>query len=225
MDDISVTALMPMKAHSERLPNKNIKIFHGKPLYQVVLDTLIKSRYIKEIIIDTDIESILGLTDINQKVKIVQRPENLRGDYVPFMDIIEYDMNQTDATLFLQTHATNPILKTSTIDQAIITFNESVESDSLLSVIRHDKRMYSHDKHPLNHDPHERLVRTQDLESIYSENSCIYIFSRESFMASRNHRIGQKPYFFEMSDIESIDIDHENEFFIAEKIYEILNGN
>ena len=60
MDDISVTALMPMKAHSERLPNKNIKIFHGKPLYQVVLDTLIKSRYIKEIIIDTDIESILG---------------------------------------------------------------------------------------------------------------------------------------------------------------------
>ena len=225
MHDISITALMPMKAHSERLPNKNIKIFHGKPLYQAVLDTLIKSRYINEIIIDTDIESILGLTDINQKVKIVQRPENLRGDYVPFMDIIEYDMNQTDATLFLQTHVTNPILKTSTIDQAIITFNESVESDSLLSVIRHDKRIDSHDKQPLNHDPHERLVRTQDLESIYSENSCIYIFSRESFLASGNHRIGQKPYFFEMSVIESVDVDYENEFFLAEKIYETLNGN
>ena len=207
MHDISVTALMPMKAQSVRLPNKNIKIFQGKPLYQIVLDTLIKS------------------TDFNQKVVIVQRPENLRGDYVPFMDILEYDMNQTDANLFLQTHATNPILKTSTIDQAIITFNESVESDSLLSVIRHDKRMYSHDKQPLNHDPHERLVRTQDLESIYSENSCIYIFSRKSFMASGNHRIGQKPYFFEMSDIESVDIDYENEFFLAEKIYEILNGN
>ena len=90
-----------MKAQSVRLPNKNIKIFHGNPLYQVVLDTLIKSSYVKEIIIDTDIESILGLTDINQKVKIVQRPEKLRGDYVPFMDIIEYDMNQTNATLLL----------------------------------------------------------------------------------------------------------------------------
>jgi N-acylneuraminate cytidylyltransferase len=85
--------------------------------------------------------------------------------------------------------------------------------------------MYSHDKHPLNHDPHERLVRTQDLESIYSENSCIYIFSRESFLASGNHRIGQKPYFFEMSVIESVDVDYENEFFLAEKIYETLNGN
>ena len=85
MHDISVTALMPMKAHSERLPNKNIKIFHGKPLYQIVLDTLIKSRYIKEIIIDTDIESILGLTHINQKVKIIERPENLRDEFVPFL--------------------------------------------------------------------------------------------------------------------------------------------
>ena len=63
MHDISITALMPMKAHSERLPNKNIKIFHGKPLYQAVLDSLIKSRYIKEIIFNTDIELILGFTD------------------------------------------------------------------------------------------------------------------------------------------------------------------
>ena len=44
-------------------------------------------------------------------------------------------------------------------------------------------------------------------------------------MASRNHRIGQKPYFFEMSEIESVDIDYENEFLLAEKIYETLNGN
>ena len=215
---------MPMKAHSERLPNKNIKIFHGKPLYQVVLDTLIKSRYIKEIIINTDIESILSLTDINQKVKIVQRPENLRGDYVPFMDIIEYDMNQTDATLFLQTHVTNPILKTSTIDQAIITFNESVESDSLLSVIRHDKRMYSSDKKPINHDPHDKLLRTQDLKPVYVDSSCIYIFSRKSFMASGNHRIGQNPYFFEVDEIESIDIDYEKDFILAGKIYKELQG-
>jgi CMP-N-acetylneuraminic acid synthetase len=224
MDEISVTALMPMKAHSERLPNKNIKIFHGKPLYQVVLDTLIKSRYIKAIIINTDIESILGLTDINQKVNIIERPEELRGDFVPFMDIIEYDMNQTDASLFLQTHATNPILKTSTIDESIETFSKSIESDSLFGVTRHDKRMYSGDKLPLNHDPHDKLLRTQDLEPIYSENSCIYIFSRESFRNAGNHRIGHTPYFFEVNEIESIDIDYEKEFLFAEIISKTLQG-
>ena len=129
MDDIFVTALMPMKKHSERLPNKNIKLFHGKPLYQVVLDSLIKSKYIKEIIINTDIESILSLTDINQKVKLVERPENLRGDFVPFFDIIEYDMSQTKTDIFLHTHSTNPILRTKTIDNAILTFANNLSAE------------------------------------------------------------------------------------------------
>jgi len=224
MDNISVTALMPMKAHSERLPNKNIKTFHGKPLYRIVLDTLVKSRYIKEIIIDTDIESVLNLKDINQIVKVIERPEKFRGDFVPIMDIIEYDINQSSASLFLQTHATNPLVTTATIDNAIKTFCEREEFDSLLSVIRHDKRIYSNDKLPLNHDPHDRLLRTQDLKPVFSENSCIYIFSRKSFEVSGSHRIGQNPYFFEMSDLESVDIDYENEFYFAENIYKLLYG-
>ena len=215
---------MPMKAHSERLPNKNIKIFHGKPLYQAVLDTLIKSRYIKEIIIDTDIESILGLTDINQKVKIIERPENLRDEFVPFFNIIEYDMNQTDANFFLHTHSTNPILRTKTIDNAILTFVKNKSYDSLLSVNRLNKRAYSSDKKPINHDPHDKLLRTQDLKPVYVDSSCIYIFSRESFKNAGNHRIGHSPYFFEVDEIESIDIDYENDFFLAEKIYKESRG-
>ena len=224
MHDISITALMPMKAHSERLPNKNIKIFHGKPLYQAVLDTLIKSRYIKEIIIDTDIESILGLTDINQKVKIIERPENLRDEFVPFFNIIEHDMNQTDANLFLHTHSTNPILRTKTIDNAILTFVKNKSYDSLLSVNRLNKRVYSSDKKPINHDPHDKLLRTQDLEPVYVDSSCIYIFSRESFRNAGNHRIGHTPYFFEVDEIESIDIDYEKDFTLAEKIYKELQN-
>ena len=224
MHDISITALMPMKADSERLPNKNIKIFHGKPLYQAVLDTLIKSRYIKEIIIDTDIESILGLTDINQKVTIVERPEALRDEFVPFFDIIDYDMNQTDANLFLHTHSTNPILRTKTIDNAILTFVKNKSYDSLLSVNRLNKRAYSSDKKPINHDPHDKLLRTQDLKPVYVDSSCIYIFSRESFQNAGNHRIGHSPYFFEVDEIESIDIDYENDFFLAEKLYKELRG-
>ena len=224
MDEISITALMPMKAHSERLPDKNIKLFYGKPLYQVVLDSLIKSRYIKEIIINTDIESILGLTDINQKVKIIERPEILRGDFVPFFDIIGHDMNQTDANLFLHTHSTNPILRTKTIDNAILTFTKNTDYDSLLSVNKLNKRVYSSDKKPINHDPHDKLLRTQDLKPVYVDCSCIYIFSRESFRNAGNHRIGNIPYFFEMDEIESIDIDYEKDFLLAEKIYKDLQS-
>ncbi len=224
MNDISITALMPMKANSERLPNKNIKLFNGKPLYQAVLSTLIKSKYIKEIIINTDIESILLLSEIHQKVKIVERPNNLRDDFVPFFDIIEYDMSQTNADLFLHTHSTNPILQTETIDNAALTFLKNKSYDSLLGVNRLNKRAYYSDKRPVNHDPHDKLLRTQDLEPIYVDNSCLYIFSRKSFQSSENHRIGHTPYFFEMDEIESIDIDYEKDFLFAEMIYKELQG-
>ena len=82
--------------------------------------------------------------------------------------------------------------------------------------------MYSSEKKPLNHDPHDKLLRTQDLEPIYVDCSCFYIFSRESFRNAGNHRIGHTPYFFEMDEIESIDIDYEKDFILAEKIYKQL---
>ena len=218
MDNISITALMPMKENSERLPNKNIKLFNGKPLYQAVLSTLTKSKYIKEIIINTDIESILLSPEVHEKVKIIERPNNLRDDFVPFFDIIEYDMSLTSSNLFLQTHATNPILQTKTIDNAILEFYKNESCDSLLGVNKHNKRAYYSDKNPVNHDVHDKLLRTQDLEPIYIDSSCLYIFSRESFCKSENHRIGLNPHFFEMDEIESIDIDYEKDFLFAEMI-------
>jgi CMP-N-acetylneuraminic acid synthetase len=70
---------------------------------------------------------------------------------------------------------------------------------------------------PVNHNP-ERLIRTQDLAPLYEENSNIYIFSRKSFKASGNRRIGKRPYMFETDKYESIDIDGERDFAAAKVI-------
>ena len=48
-----------------------------------------------------------------------------------------------------------------------------------------------------NHNPN-KLQRTQDLESLYEENSNLYIFSKESFINS-NSRIGKKPFYVRKS--------------------------
>ncbi len=53
-----VTALVPMKANSERVKNKNIRLFCGKPLYHHILQTLDKTYAIDEIIINTDSDQI-----------------------------------------------------------------------------------------------------------------------------------------------------------------------
>ena len=50
-----------MKAHSERLPNKNIRLIKGKPLFYYILETLLNSIYIEKVIINTDSDEIIRL--------------------------------------------------------------------------------------------------------------------------------------------------------------------
>jgi CMP-N-acetylneuraminic acid synthetase len=69
----------------------------------------------------------------------------------------------------------------------------------------------------LNHNINE-LLPTQDLDPLYEENSCLYIFTKKSLF-TRHHRIGDNPTMFIMDDIESQDIDIESDFKIAEVLH------
>ena len=213
------TALIPMKAHSERVPNKNIRNFDGKPLYYYILDALSQSKYIKDIYIDTDSEIVAEkVSKIFSKIKIINRPQKLRGDFVSMNDIIFYDLSQIDNEYFLQTHVTNPLLTTRTIDRAIETFFKlNREYDSLFSVTELRIRLYDKNAKPINHNPN-KLLRTQELSPLYEENSNLYIFTKDSFSKNNNNRIGRKPFIFKINKLESIDIDTLEDFKLAEAI-------
>ena len=90
--------------------------------------------------------------------------------------------------------------------------------DSAFSVTRKQSRFYKQDASPLNHEPGS-LLRTQDLEPIYEENSAFYLFSRASFYRSNKHRIGAKALMCEIPRIEAVDIDEEEDFLIAESLH------
>lgn len=217
MSTKNVTALIFMKLHSERVPFKNIREFNGKPLFHWILETLEKSNYINKVIINTDSEEIANDAKKHFDVTIHMRPEYLLTiTSNEANQILEYDINNTDGELFLQTHSTNPILSTETIDKAIETFIASEEHDSLMSVTPTRKRFYRVDGKPINHDP-QAMIKTQNLEPILEENSCIYMFTRSDFM-KRKSRIGSNPLFFQMNAAEAVDIDEESDFLIAESI-------
>ena len=62
------------------------------------------------------------------------------------------------------------------------------------------------DRRTIVMSPPNNLVRTQDLEPWFEENSNLYIFTRESF-AKTQARIGAQPMMYEGPFFESIDID------------------
>jgi CMP-N-acetylneuraminic acid synthetase len=212
-----------MKGNSERVKNKNLKNFSGRPLYHAICLELLKSKYIHKIVINTDSENIKeDISNNFPNIEIINRPDFLLGDFVPMNSIIEYDLQKIDSEYFIQTHSTNPLLKAETIDLGIEKFFEMQSvNDSVFSVTKLQTRLYKKDGSPLNHNPKE-LLRTQDLEPLFEENSCFYIFSKNSFYNSGNKRIGSKPYLFEISKIEAVDIDEPDDFIVAESLYNYL---
>lgn len=215
-----VIALVPMKGHSERVPGKNVRPLCGRPLFHWIIMSLQSSKYVDKIVIDTDSQEIAqNALEHFDRVSILDRPEAIRGDFVSMNTIIAYDLSQIEGEHFLQTHSTNPLLTTATIDKAIECYFQNLEAyDSVFSVTRHQARFYWQDGQPINHNPQE-LLRTQDLAHIYEENSNLYIFSRASFSQTGNRRIGLKPQIFEMDRLEAVDIDEENDFGLAEVLH------
>jgi CMP-N-acetylneuraminic acid synthetase len=213
---MKVTALVPMRHHSQRVPGKNYRPLAGRPLYAYVLETLGRCPEVVRIVVDTDSQVLMdGIRAQFPQVEIIPRPETLRGDDVPMNDILLYDIGQIEGEVFLQTHSTNPLLRAASISQAITTYFEGIpEHDSLFSVTRFQTRLWTAGGQPVNHDP-ATLIPTQDLEPLFLENSCLYLFSRESLMEHRN-RIGKNPILFEISPEESLDIDTEWDFRLAE---------
>jgi len=208
-----------MKAHSERVPKKNIRPFCGKPLFHWILTALSRSKYIKRIAINTDSLEIAEEAINNFDVTIIERPKQLLGDMFVANDLIAYDLSQlSEVEYFLQTHSTNPLLKTKTIDWAIETFFGQKDYDSLFTVTALYTRLYWPDGTPVNHNP-SKLIRIQDLEPIFGENSCLYLFSRESFL-KRNNRLGESPMMFPIDRLEAVDIDDEYDFIFAKKLME-----
>jgi CMP-N-acetylneuraminic acid synthetase len=210
------TALVPMRHHSQRVADKNFRPIAGRPLFHHIIGNLLACPEITQVVVDTDSQPITqGLQQHFPSVRILERPDALRGDSVSMNEVLLYDTSQVESDYYLQTHSTNPLLRSQTISNAIKTFlSQTPEYDSLFTVTRLQVRLWDQFGHAINHDP-DVLLQTQDLPPVYEENSCLYIFSRQT-LVSRKNRLGERPLMFEIDRAEAWDIDEELDFTITE---------
>lgn len=223
---MKITALMPMRHSSERVPGKNYRDFNGRPLFHHVLDTLLKVKRITQVVINTDSPTVIEqCNEFFPEVICVERPESLLGGDTPMTAILAHDAQLYPSDWYLQTHSTNPLLKHQTIDAALdallkdpLAAEDPHRHDSLFSVTRLQTRLYDRDGKALNHDP-KVLLRTQDLPPLFEENSNIYVFRKEHI--ENGLRMGSSPLMFEMDPLEAVDIDIEEDFVLAETLHRL----
>jgi len=205
-----------MRHHSQRVPGKNYRSLSEKPLFHYILNTLLEVPEIAQIVVNTDSpEVITGCRENFPAIQVIERPEHLRADEIAMNEILLYDTAQVEADFYLQTHSTNPLLKAETISRAIQTLMANIPAyDSLFSVTRLQTRLWDQLGRAINHNP-AILLQTQDLPPVYEENSCIYIFQRETLVSRRN-RLGERPMMFAIDAAEAWDIDEILDFEITD---------
>lgn len=213
-----VTAIVPMRHSSERIPHKNFADFRGKPLFCHILDALCACDGVERVVVDTDSSRILDECGRRYpNVVLLERPEHLRDGGIPMNRVLQHTVNQLEGDHFLQTHSTNPLLRAATINGAINAYFDGLPGhDSLFGVTRWQTRLYRADASAINHDP-AVLARTQDLEPIFEENSNLYLFSRAT-LEQQGRRIGSSPQLFEIDRLEATDIDDFTGWRLAEAI-------
>lgn len=216
------TAIIPLRAGSKGIVNKNKKRLLGRPLFTWVLGEAILSD-LDEICIFTDDQWIIDFVNNEyqwtSKVKALLRSPESASDIAStefameeFAKKIDYNF---DVLFLLQ--ATSPLTSHEDINKACKLI-ESEEIDSVISVVKTHRFIWSKEGQSLNYDFMNR-PRRQDFDGLLIENGAIYACKKDVFKKTKN-RLGGKIETLEMGEDSLVEIDENSDLIIVEKLLE-----
>lgn len=209
---MNIVAVIPARAGSKGIPNKNIRILNGKPMISYCIQNALDSKYITNIIVSTDSQKIAQIAR-KMKVNVRMRGPELCGDDVT-LDAVVYDAIKdikSDVVITLQ--PTSPTLRCDTLDLAIEYFLES-KKDTVISVINRPHLSWKLENNKKVPD-YERRLNRQFLPPHYLETGAFLI--SKSCIVNENTRIGNDVDVYEVSEQEAIDIDSFSDMIVAEQ--------
>jgi YrbI family 3-deoxy-D-manno-octulosonate 8-phosphate phosphatase len=208
--------LILARGGSVSIPKKNIVPVNGRPLVYYILDALCDSGCLTKVYFSTDSDQIADIvkrynSDI---VEVFERmPVNAQSESSSEDAIIEFlngaNITREETLVFAQ--ATSPLTKPSDISQALEKLKKS-DGDSLLTVVRQKRFIWSEEGEPMNYSPETR-PRRQDFDGFLVENGAFYISGVSDILASKS-RISGKIIHWEMSEETYFEIDEPSDLDI-----------
>lgn len=218
----NLVALIAVRAGSQRVKNKNIRPFAYSNLLEIKINQLKKVKQLDEIIVNSDCDKMLSIATANG-VTAVKRADKYASSDVGMSEVYQHFAEVTESEHIMYANVTNPLVEAENYEEAInLYFDELQRHDSLASC-NPVKEFLWRDGKPVNYDT-KNQPRSQDLPNILALNFAISILPR-AVMKNKKNIIGDSPTFFELNEVESVDIDTELDFYLAEKLYETLTIN
>ncbi len=230
----SFLAIIPARAGSKRLPDKNIKNLNGKPLISYTIEAALKSKYITETVVTTDSEKIKFIANQYGASTPFLRPKELALDETSSIDVVIHCINyykenfnkEFDFVILLQ--PTSPLRNELDLDNAIEYLIEK-NADAVISVCEMEHNpIWSNilnESCSMENFLDEKYInkRTQDLPKYYRINGAIYICKISKLMNEKRLLIRENIYAYKMSQQHSVDIDTNLDFILAKTILEEKN--
>ena len=209
-----LTAVVAVREGSQRCKQKNIRPFGDTNLLEMKLKNLKKVRNLDKIVVNSESDRLLKV-GIDNGVETFKRDPYYATSEVNNSEIHSHIADVTEADTIFLAPVCSPFISVETHENAIDYFMYD-EMDSLTSVTEVKNHLWQDDK-PLNYDV-RNVPNSQDLPDIKLLNYGIAIIDRKVMKEVRGV-VGHKPGFWKTSDLESIDIDTEFDWMVAESLY------
>ena len=227
-------AFLPCRRGSQRILGKNTKPFakNGESLLEIKLMQLSNAPSIDIIVVSTNdrlVKSIVEEFKSNSKkeIQIIDRDEDLSSNIAKTDDLVKHASELLNTKFILWTHVTSPFMNEDLYEHCISIFKEnfySKKNNSLMTVNKLQKHIWDN-KGPLNYDKDIiKWPNTQTLPERWLINSAAFIATKEIYVKD-NDRVCKNPYYYEMNDFLSLDIDNIDDWKFAQMCWEVNKKN
>lgn len=224
---MEILGIIPARGGSKAIPRKNIALLNGKPLISYTCKAAKKSKRLTRLIVSTDDKEIAQICMQNGVEAPFLRPKDLAKDEIGMFEVVEHALQtleeaedyKPDIIILLQ--PTSPLRTSEHIDKAVDLLIKT-GADSVVTVVH-----VPHQFNPVSvmKIENEKLVpfisgsqilRRQDKPKVYGRNGPAVLAVRRQTVLNKKSLYGDDVRPLIMSEEESIDIDTQFDFEIAE---------
>ena len=213
-----ITAVIPVRSGSTRCKNKNIRYFSDSNLLKMKIELLKTVKNLDRILVSSNCDEML---DIARKLDVLTHKRDAKYCTAECSgtDLYISLANAVETEHMLLTFCVTPFVKKETYENIIEIYKANLGTDiyDSVSTSLNFKHYIWHNNKPVNYE-YSEAPPTQLLPDYYIPTFGINLTSKQFVIDNRNV-IGKNPYFYDVDQIESIDIDTPYEFLLSEILY------
>ena len=227
-------AIIPARKGSQRIENKNIYNFHGKPIIWYPLNSAKKSKLFDTIHVSSNCDKILNLTKKLGFPIHFKRPDMLANSHVGLLEVLNYVLNEFEKKnkffdVVSLIYPCSPLIDYKDLKKANKLFEKNKKKNPVISIASYpappEWSLEKRGKFICSVNPDKVGIRSQDLKRKYFDTADFVFYSSnhvKKFVKLKKIDFS-KFIGYEIDKHRAIDIDELEDINFAKKLYLLQN--